>query len=153
MWASGAGWRDVVTAGSALPASAAGQTPAFVVRGLAAAVAVMAGGSGRQAVQVDGIPPSPVGGADQYRTPPGNSTTRGWPGIRRRPNSSLTGAAARSGAITTRPSASRAKTISPVVSTGVAESVPSGRVAKLTDGMLRNRLLLQWVTGGSAAQP
>ena len=62
--ASEAGWHDVVTARPTLPTSASGQTPAFVVRGLAAADAAMAGGSGRQAVQVDGISPPPVGRAD-----------------------------------------------------------------------------------------
>ena len=50
--------------GSALPASEPGHTRTFVVRRLAAADVVMAGGSGRQAVQVDGIPPPPVGRAD-----------------------------------------------------------------------------------------
>jgi hypothetical protein len=50
--------------GSALPASAPGHTPAFVGAAWAAAVAVMAGGSGWQAVQVDGISPPPVGRAD-----------------------------------------------------------------------------------------
>ena len=36
----------------------------------------------------------------RYRTPPGNSTARGWPGTRRIPNNSTAGMAARSGAVT-----------------------------------------------------
>src|SRR3954447_4607146 len=68
-WAlpSGCGGWDAVgrvltssRSGSALPR----QTEAFVVCGLAVADVVMAGVSGRQAVQVDGIPPPPVGRAD-----------------------------------------------------------------------------------------
>jgi hypothetical protein len=57
-------WHDVVTARLKLSASQPGQTPTVVVRGPAAADAVMAGGSGLQAVQVDGISPPPVGRAD-----------------------------------------------------------------------------------------
>ena len=60
--------------------------------------------------------------------PPGSSTARGSPGTRRIPNNSTAGTAARSGAVTTGPSGAQLRTISPVVSAGVAAGMLTGRV-------------------------
>jgi hypothetical protein len=82
----------------------------------------------RQAMQIHSAPPPLMRGADAVADAARELHRPGVAGTRRIPNNSTAGTAARSGAVTTGPSGAQLRTISPVVSAGVAAGMFTGRV-------------------------